>query len=169
MILDDVKLALRISSSTIAFDIDINDLIEEARQDLILSGITSEKAQDDADILIKRAIKTYAKANFGWDNPDAERLQKSYDLLKNHLSLAQDYNAYTITFTVTSGLVLIEDAFVTFNGETKTTNSLGVTKFTGVNAAQNMDYLVSKEGYQDYKRTIDVESSQSISVSLVVN
>jgi uncharacterized phage protein (predicted DNA packaging) len=87
--LNDVKTALRISNT--AFDTDISDLIEEARADLILSGVSSVKANDDLDPLIKRVIKTYCKANFGFDNPDAERLQQSYEMLKQHLSLAGDY------------------------------------------------------------------------------
>lgn len=87
--LQDVKLSLRISNT--AFDEEILDLIEEARQDLILSGVSLTKAHDDEDPLIKRAIKSYTKANFGFDNPDAERLQKSFEMLKQHLSLAGDY------------------------------------------------------------------------------
>lgn len=86
-----VKIALRISHN--ALDTEIEELIDEARHDLIQSGVSSIKAMDDTDPLIKRAIKTYAKANFGYDNPDADRLQKSYDMLKQHLSLAGDYNA----------------------------------------------------------------------------
>jgi uncharacterized phage protein (predicted DNA packaging) len=87
--LNEVKLALRITH--IAFDADVLDLIAEARADLMLSGISSVKANDDSDPLIKRAIKTYCKANFGFDNPDAERLQQSYEMIKQHLSLAGDY------------------------------------------------------------------------------
>jgi uncharacterized phage protein (predicted DNA packaging) len=88
-ILDDAKLALRISNT--AFDSEVNDLISAARQDLILSGILDTKANDDADPLVKRAITVYCKANFGFDNPEAERLQKSYDLLKMSLVLSTDY------------------------------------------------------------------------------
>jgi uncharacterized phage protein (predicted DNA packaging) len=99
--IDDIKTVLRISRSNDAFDTDIIDLIDAARHDLMLSGISSEKVQKDNDVyamkdvdpLIKRAITVYVKANFGWDNPDIDRLQKSYDLLKMHLSLAGDYHA----------------------------------------------------------------------------
>ncbi|WML38701.1 head-tail connector protein [Neobacillus sp. OS1-2] len=87
--LNDVKLALRISHN--ALDGDITDSIEAARQDLQLSGISSIKANDDADHLIKRAIKTYCKAEYEEDVQKAERFRLSYDLLKNHLSLAGDY------------------------------------------------------------------------------
>ncbi|NOK23906.1 DNA-packaging protein, partial [Corallococcus carmarthensis] len=74
--LDDVKLALRISSS--AFDSEVQDLIDAAKADLQLSGVDEIKLID-TDPLIKRAIVTYVKANFGFDNPDAERLQRAYD------------------------------------------------------------------------------------------
>jgi uncharacterized phage protein (predicted DNA packaging) len=88
--LNDVKLSLRITST--AFDIEVQDLIEAARIDLIQSGISILKANDDTDPLIKRAITLYCKAFFGYDNPDADRLRDSYVMLKQHLSLAADYN-----------------------------------------------------------------------------
>lgn len=91
-LLDDLKPALRISTGTTAFDSEISDLISAARVDLRLSGVSAEKATDDTDPLIKRAITLYAKSNFGFDNPEAERLQRSYDLLKMHMSLSQEYN-----------------------------------------------------------------------------
>ncbi|MDT0163823.1 head-tail connector protein [Bacillus sp. AG4(2022)] len=87
--LAEVKTALRVTNN--AFDEEIIDLIEEARHDLMLSGISADKANSGDDPLIKRAIKTFAKANFGFDNPDADRLMASYDSLKLHLSLAGDY------------------------------------------------------------------------------
>src|SRR5690606_30985772 len=88
-LIDDVKLALRITSS--AFDKEVEDLINAARQDLILSGVSQNKAQDENDPLIKRAITVYCKAHFGFDNPEAERFAKSYDMLKAHLTLSQEY------------------------------------------------------------------------------
>jgi len=88
-ILDDVRSALRMRNTIL--DGEITDLINGASQDLILSGILGSKANDDTDPLIKRAIIIYSKANFGFDNPDAERLQKSYDSLKMSLALSTDY------------------------------------------------------------------------------
>jgi uncharacterized phage protein (predicted DNA packaging) len=94
-ILDDVKTALRISNT--AFDSEITDLISAARSDLKLSGVLESKVNDDTDALIKRAIVVYCKANFGWNNPDAEKLQQSYDMLKMHLSLSQEYTVEAVT------------------------------------------------------------------------
>ncbi|MCC2429872.1 head-tail connector protein [Bacillus paranthracis] len=89
MFLDDIKIALRVSHN--ALDSDISDLIEEARHDLMLSGVSSKKANDDTDPLIKRAIKTYCKAEFTSDARESERFKTSYNMLKNHLTLAGDY------------------------------------------------------------------------------
>ncbi|WP_188433565.1 head-tail connector protein [Kroppenstedtia guangzhouensis] len=92
MMLDDVKQTLRISTANTAFDNEIETLIDAARLDLIQSGVSALKVNDDTDALIKRAIITYCKAYFGYDNPDAERFTQSYIMLKQHLALASDYN-----------------------------------------------------------------------------
>ena len=86
--LDKVKLALRVSGTV--FDLEIQDLIDAAKLDLQISGVVKV---DEEDALIQRAIIVYCKANFGYDNNEAERFEKSYDMLKQHLSLAGDYNA----------------------------------------------------------------------------
>lgn len=87
--LNSVLVALRISHTFL--NSEIEDLIAAARLDLIQSGISSLKANLNDDALIKRAIITYCKANFLADKDEAERFQKSYDLLKTHLALADDY------------------------------------------------------------------------------
>ena len=85
--LEKIKLSLRIKSNT--FDTEIFDLIESAKLDLKYSGVVLIREDDP---LIVQAIKTYCKANFGLDNKDSEKYQKSYDMLKQHLSLCGDYN-----------------------------------------------------------------------------
>lgn len=92
-LIDDVKLALRISSGTTGFDAEVADLIAAAQADLVLSGVDPDKAADGDDPLIKRAVVTYCKAHFGFDNPDADRLAQAYAMLKAHLTLAGDYRA----------------------------------------------------------------------------
>lgn len=90
-ILADVKQALRISPSNTAFDTEVNDLIAAARDDLRLSGVLESKVVLDNDSLIKRAITVYCKANFGYDNADADKQQASYNSLKAHLTLSAEY------------------------------------------------------------------------------
>lgn len=84
-LIDDVKLVLRVSGT--AHDTEIGDLIATASADLALSGVTVTTT----DSLIKRAISLYCKANFGYDNPEAERYQQCYDMLKAHLATSEDY------------------------------------------------------------------------------
>lgn len=108
--LEDVKTILRISNN--AYDDEIEDLIEAAKADLKLSGVNVDKTVTETytpepteetpepepvdvevmDPLIKRAIIVYVKANFGWDNPDSDKLRQAFVMLKQHLALSGDYN-----------------------------------------------------------------------------
>lgn len=85
-LLDDVKMVLRTD-----MDDEVFDLIEAAKADLQLSGVSSRKIVD-TDPLIKRAITVYCKANYGYQDPYvAESFLKSYNMLKSHLTLSTDY------------------------------------------------------------------------------
>lgn len=95
MLLDEVKTALRISSDNTGFDAEIQTLIDATRLDLIQAGVNPDKVNDDDDALIKRAIITYCKANFGYDNPEADRFNDAYVMLKQHLCLYGDYQNET--------------------------------------------------------------------------
>lgn len=84
------RAALRISHAK--YDDEITDLIAAARADLReLGGIKAGKVEDEADPLIKRAITAYVKAEFGLDNEDAGRYRESYEMLKRHLMLSDEY------------------------------------------------------------------------------
>jgi uncharacterized phage protein (predicted DNA packaging) len=85
--LEKVKQILRIKTSSL--DDEIIGLIEACKIDLKISGI---KKISENDPLIQQAIKIYCKANFGLDNKDSEKYQKSYDSLKVSLALCGDYN-----------------------------------------------------------------------------
>lgn len=156
-ILDDVKLALRISNT--AFNDEINDLIDASTSDLQLVGINSAKTVV-TDPLIKRAIITYCKANFGWDNPDAERLQKSYEMLRNHLSLSGDYSFFKISFDV--GV----RATITLDGVEKDTNINGEVEFY-IRKSNNVTYKVVAEGYVTVEDEIDISADATITIVLV--
>jgi len=146
-LLDDIKLALRISN--IAYDTEIQDLIDFCKHDLQLSGLL---IVDETDTLIKRAITTYCKANFGWDNPDADRLQQSYEMLKNHLSISTDYAYYTVT--INAG----KQCQVTFDGFTKETDDSGAIIFYS-RAKNHVEYIV--DGVSNY---IDITGDTTITV-----
>lgn len=91
-LLEDVKSANRITTTDVGIEKELTDLIASAKMDMVISGVSKEKTDAEEDALIKRAIILYTKANFGFDNPDTERLMRSYESLKQHLALAGDYN-----------------------------------------------------------------------------
>lgn len=91
-LLDDVKVALRVGHD--ATDSEIEDLIAAAVFDMENKGVsvtwmgtdamaTDFRARDidvsSLPVMAKRAIITYAKANYGYDNDEARRLMESYD------------------------------------------------------------------------------------------
>lgn len=84
--LDQVKLALRLVTD--AFDSEIKYLIEAAYDDLEIAGV---QARQNAEApLIRRAVTTYCKTNFG--APDEyDRLKAAYDEQKAQLMTATDY------------------------------------------------------------------------------
>jgi hypothetical protein len=91
-LLDDVKVAIRVGHD--ATDSEVKDLIASAVFDMANKGVsTTWLGTDPMDpsfsvtdidesalpVMARRAIITYAKANYGYDNDDAELFQKSYD------------------------------------------------------------------------------------------
>lgn len=83
--LEKVKLALRIT--TTAFDDELTDLIDAAKMDLGIAGVTLPEGTDS---LVQRAITTYCKMSFGIPE-DYDRLKRSYDEQKAQLSNATGY------------------------------------------------------------------------------
>lgn len=83
--------ALRITAED--FDGEISDLIHAAWTDLALGGVLPARAADETDPLVKRAVMSYVKAEFGLDNDDADKYRAAYDRLKVALALASDYIA----------------------------------------------------------------------------
>lgn len=87
--LDSVKMALRITTD--AFDAELTDLIEMALVDMRLAGIIN---LDVNDPLIKRAVITYCRLNFGQPD-DYDRLKASYDEQKRQMGMATGYTRWT--------------------------------------------------------------------------
>jgi len=88
-ILAAVKLALRITTD--AFDEELSDLIVAALLDMKLAGIQNA---DTGDPLVKRAVITYCRLNFGQPD-DYDRLKKSYDEQKAQMGMASGYTVWT--------------------------------------------------------------------------
>lgn len=89
-LLSDVKTYLRIDSSDTSFDVEVQDLINAAQTDLIEVGINPD-IFNSGDPLIKKAITTYCKANFGYDTDNSDKFHESYEKMKIFLMNNVDY------------------------------------------------------------------------------
>ena len=85
-----VKTALRIKTD--AFDEEIDSLIRAALLDLNIAGVVPE----ELDELVRRAICTYCKMNFGLPE-DYDRLKLSYDEQKAQMSNATSYTNWEVS------------------------------------------------------------------------
>lgn len=92
-LLDEVKSANRITTDDVGIVSELESLIDAAKMDLEITGVNALLVENGEDPLIKRAIVLYTKANFGFDNPDAERLQVNYQMLRDKLSMDINYMA----------------------------------------------------------------------------
>ena len=92
-LLDDVKVAVRVASA--AYDSELTDLIAAALADMGITDIKSSVlVSSDPAPLIKRAIITYCKMNFGYaqlSEEHYERLKASYDEQKAQLLMSSSY------------------------------------------------------------------------------
>ncbi len=75
-ILDDVKLALRITHTKL--DEDLRAKINAAKKDLISLGVDETKVNSDADPLIVEAIKTYMQYKYSRDDKEMENYYNSW-------------------------------------------------------------------------------------------
>ena len=92
--IDKVRNALRISTDdNAAINDELNDLIESAKLDLGVAGVT---VPEPLDKIVNTAIITYCKMNFGLPE-DYDRLKKSYDEQKAQLSNATGYTSWEVS------------------------------------------------------------------------
>jgi len=92
-LLDDVRSYLRIDASDTSFDVEIQDLMGAVQTELIDVGVDPTLVSSATDPLIKKAITTYCKANFGYDTDNAEAFSSSYEKLKIYLMNSSTYQA----------------------------------------------------------------------------
>ena len=90
-LLDDVKVACRVAST--AFDNELTDLISSALADMGITDINAELlVEGNPEPLIKQAVITYCRMNFGFQSDTYyARLKASYDEQKAQLLLSSTY------------------------------------------------------------------------------
>ena len=95
-LLDDVKVTCRVTST--AFDDELNDLINAGFADLGITDISPEwLTYPGTTPLVKRAVLTYCKMNFGkLEDSVYDRLKASYDEQKAQLLMSSDYNRWEV-------------------------------------------------------------------------
>lgn len=93
-LLEDAKLRLRLHTD--AFNSEISDLIEAAASDLLKRNAIQESQLEESSVdpLIKRAILTFVRANFGTPE-DPERLKADYDEQKATLMMTSGYTDWS--------------------------------------------------------------------------
>lgn len=91
--LELVKMALRITTD--AFDDELTQLISSAVIDLGFGGMVDTITVQNADSVVKQAIITYCKMNFGLPE-DYDRLKRSYDEQKAQLGTATNYTDWGV-------------------------------------------------------------------------
>lgn len=164
--LTKIRRAVRRNTST-DVDAELTDIIEECRLDLQSLGVVSTKANDEADSLILGAVRSFARWKFGLSNEDAAANREDYMLQRDELRRRRDYLGYTITFTIKVGLVAIADASITFNGETKETDSAGTAIFYYVAGGTNQEYIVTATGYVSQVVDLDVTATATVNVAMI--
>ena len=80
-LLDDIKLSLRLTTDV--FDAEVQMLADAAITDMDRVGVLPALLELDdegnlANGMVKTAVIAYAKAHFGYDNPEAERFDGAY-------------------------------------------------------------------------------------------
>lgn len=91
--LELVKMALRITTD--AFDDELQQLIDSALIDIGFGGAMSEVLTENGDSIVKQAVITYCKMNFGLPE-DYDRLKRSYDEQKAQLGMATGYTNWGV-------------------------------------------------------------------------
>jgi hypothetical protein len=159
--------AVRMTAGT-DINAELTDIIEECRAHLISLGVVATKANDETDELIRGAVRSYCRWKFGLSNEDAEKNRKDYDTASDELRRKKDYIGFAITFACKAGQTAVADAEITFNGETKETDSTGTAVFNYVQAGVNQRYTVVKTGYVSHDVDLDVTATATVNVALVV-
>ena len=69
----------------------LSDIRLRVRSSVDKLDVLPARAADETDPLVKQAISTYVKAEFGLDNDDADKYRASFRSQKIALSMASEY------------------------------------------------------------------------------
>ena len=66
-----IKRAVRVVSTASDITTELTDLIEECRADLVQLGVLSTKANDETDVLVLGAVRSFVRWKFAQDEKEA--------------------------------------------------------------------------------------------------
>lgn len=164
--LTKIRRAVRAVTS-VDIDAELTDIIEECRLDLQKTGVIASKTTDETDSLILGAVRSFARWKYSPSNDDAESNRDDYMVQKDELRRSRDYMGFVITFICKLATVAKPDIYVTFNGETKETDSAGTAVFYRVQAGVNQEYVIEGTGYVSQTVDLDVTATATVNVALV--
>ena len=82
-------------------ELELADIIEECRRDLISLGVLERKANDEADPLILGAVRCFVRWKFGIGNEDAAANREDYMQLRGSRAEARSVQGgYVIIFSL---------------------------------------------------------------------
>lgn len=94
-LLEEAKVALRISTNDAGITAQISRLIDEAKLDLSKTADVSQSAVDSPDALVKGAILCYVGYVWTTDADEKNRLKRCYDDYKGKLAMSSAYGDYS--------------------------------------------------------------------------
>lgn len=141
---ESVRDALRVSSTK--YDSEVFDTIAFAVNDLITKGVSPAWLGDDVDnlpSLAKQAIVVYAKASFGFDNDESERLMKSYDSIVCTILNSSHNAVYEKRGIPAAGVSPIEPQTYTGEEVKPPVSVFAIVAGVEVQLAEGVDYTVA--------------------------
>ncbi len=112
--------------------------------------------------------------NMAWSVSKAGYITENGTLNVVDMDITQNVNlsetaTYSVSFTVVdANSAPIEDANISFNAQTISTNASGQAVFNNVTPGNNLPYTITKSGYSDYNGTldlIDADIQENVSMS----
>lgn len=141
---ESVRDALRVSSTK--YDSEVFDVIAAAVEDMITKGVSPSWMGDDVDSLpplAKQAVVVYAKANFGYDNEEAERFHKSYDSIVCTILNSSHNAVYERRFIPAAAVSPIEPQTYTGEEITPSVSVYSIVAGVEVQLVEGRDYTVA--------------------------
>lgn len=96
-LLDKVKVACRVTTTTTAYDEELNDLICAGIKDIGITDVREDLLQNVNQLppLVQRAVITYCKMNFGYLGVEQyQKFKASYDEQKAQLLMNSSYTEW---------------------------------------------------------------------------